>query len=295
MVLAVIGLGLIGGSMALDLRERGFAHKIIGVDKNTEHAARALELGLVDEIATFNKAVKLADMVLLAVPVSAAAKLVVDVLNLVDNQVVFDVGSTKLPIIEAAKAHPKRPNFVAAHPMAGTEFTGPDAAIRNLFDSKALILCDLENSGEWAVRKVKELFSVLKMRFIEMDAQSHDIHAAYVSHISHISSFALALTVLHKEKDEKNIFNMASGGFESTVRLAKSSAEMWTPIFTQNKKNVLEVLDTYINFLYDFKLAIFNDDKERLNFLMQKGNSIRDILEQKKTEMDKIFMDLQFS
>ncbi len=288
MTITIIGIGLIGGSLAKDLKKRGFAQQIFGVEKNLISAKRALELGLVDEIMEMEEAVKLSDIIVLSVPVSVAGKLSVQILDLVDNQIVFDVGSTKFPIVEAIKNHPKRANFVATHPMAGTEFTGPDAAISDLFDAKALILCDTNNSSERAIRQVKKIFDLLNMRIIEMDAQNHDVHAAYVSHISHISSFALALTVLHKEKDEKSIFNMASGGFESTVRLAKSSAEMWTPIFLQNKKNVLEVLDTYINFLYDFKLAIFNDDTERLNFLMNKGNTIREILDQKKKEAERM-------
>ena len=295
MKLAVIGLGLIGGSMALDLKKRGFTNWVIGVDNNNEHAKKALELGIVDEITDLKTAVKKSEVIALATPVSASNSLVIEILNLIDNQIVFDVGSTKEPIVTAVSTHSKRPYFVAAHPMAGTEFTGPEAAIHNLFDGKALILCDTENSSENAIKVVKNIFATLKMRFTEMDAKSHDVHAAYVSHISHISSFALALTVLHKEKDEKNIFNMASGGFRSTVRLAKSSAEMWTPIFSQNKKNVLEVLDTYINFLYDFKLAIFNEDEDRLNTLMQKGNTIRDILEEKKKEIDKLLVDLELS
>ncbi len=282
MIVSIIGLGLIGGSIAIDLRKRGFANSLLGMDANTEHAAKALELGLVDSIVDHYEQLRFSDIIILAVPVDAAIALLNNILPLLDNQLLIDVGSTKEPLINAVNGNEKRHLFLAAHPMAGTEFSGPQAAISGLFDQKAVIFCNAEETDTNLVYLADAMFAALKMRRIDMDAKSHDIHAAYVSHISHISSFALALSVLHKEKDERSIFEMASGGFASTVRLAKSSPDMWAPIFMQNRKNVLEVLDTYINYLYDFKLAIFNQDKERLLFLMNKANDIKPILNLKE-------------
>lgn len=282
MIISVVGLGLIGGSMAIDLKKRGFATSIMGMDANAEHAKTALELGIVDSLLDNLEQLRLSDIIILAVPVDVAVGLVKQILPILDNQLIIDVGSTKEPLVEAVKELPNRKLFLAAHPMAGTEFSGPTAAHSGLFDEKAVIFCNVEETEKNLVQLAANMFSVLKMRRIDMDAKSHDVHAAYVSHISHISSFALALSVLHKEKDEQSIFEMASGGFASTVRLAKSSPDMWTPIFMQNRKNVLEVLDTYINFLYDFKLAIFNQDKERLHFLMEKANDIKPILNLKE-------------
>jgi prephenate dehydrogenase len=265
--------------MALDLKKRGFAESVVGVDTNEKNAQRAMELGIVDEITGIEGAIKMVDVIILAVPVDATIELINKILPQINMQVLIDVGSTKEPIVKAANLHENRKQFVAAHPMAGTEFSGPDAAISGLFDDKAVILCEKEKSSEQALKLACDMFSILKMRQIEMNAQNHDVHAAYISHISHISSFALALSVLHKEKDEKSIFEMASGGFASTVRLAKSSPDMWAPIFLQNKKNVTEVLDTYINFLYEFKLALFNNDQGRLMDLMTMANKIRPILD----------------
>jgi len=282
MIVSIVGLGLIGGSMAIDLRKRGFASSVLGMDANPEHARKALEIGLVDSIVEHYEQLRFSDIIILAVPVDAAIALMQNILPLLDNQLLIDVGSTKEPLIDAVRGHDKRKLFLAAHPMAGTEFSGPQAAISGLFDDKAVIFCNSEDTDEGLVNLADAMFSSLQMRRIDMDAKSHDIHAAYVSHISHISSFALALSVLHKEKDERSIFEMASGGFASTVRLAKSSPDMWAPIFMQNRKNVLEVLDTYITYLYDFKLAIFNQDKERLLFLMKKANDIKPILSLKE-------------
>ena len=288
MIVTIIGLGLIGGSMALDLKKRGFASQILGVDSNKEHARRAEEIGFVDAIVDLKDAAKLSNVIILAVPVDASIQLINEILPQLDSQILIDVGSTKEPLINVANQHENRNLFLAAHPMAGTEFTGPDSAISGLFDNNAVIFCDVENSSTKAVSMAEKIFTTLNMRRIDMDAKSHDVHAAYVSHISHISSFALALSVLHKEKNEKNIFDMASGGFTSTVRLAKSSPAMWAPIFLQNKANVTEVLDTYINFLYDFKLALFNDDEKRLYELMNRANSIQPILQNKEEKLVEI-------
>jgi len=246
MILTIVGLGLMGGSAAIDLKKRGFADKIIGVDKDQINAKTAHHIGFVDEICELEEAVKKADMILLAIPINSAIKILPMVLDLIEDQIVADMCSTKSDLLERVKYHTKRKQFVATHPMAGTEFSGPWAAKSGLYDGKATIFCDTEDSDIRAVAKMKRLYECLNMRVIYMNSNNHDTHAAYVSHISHITSFALALTVLEKEKNEKNIFDLASGGFDSTVRLAKSSADMWAPIFYHNKNNVLAVLDTYL-------------------------------------------------
>jgi prephenate dehydrogenase len=200
------------------------------------------------------------------------------VLDLIDKQIVTDMCSTKATLLERVKYHPKRKQYVAGHPMAGTEFSGPWAAMSGMFDSKAAILCDTEDSDIRALAMVKRMYETLNMRVIYMNATNHDVHAAYVSHISHISSFALALTVLEKEKNEKHIFDLASGGFDSTVRLAKSSPDMWTPIFSQNKENVITVLNTYINNLQQFRDCIENDETEKVHALIKESNKIKRVL-----------------
>ncbi|MBI9066249.1 MAG: prephenate dehydrogenase [Salinivirgaceae bacterium] len=278
MIITIIGLGLMGGSVAIDLRKRGFADKIIGVDKDKINANAAHHIGFVDEVTDLESAVKQAELIILAVPVDAAIIVLPKVLDLIDNQVVTDICSTKETLLERVRYHSKRKQYVAAHPMAGTEFSGPWAAVSGLFDGKASILCDTEDSDIRAIAKVKRMYEVLNMRVIYMNSSNHDIHAAYVSHISHISSFALALTVLEKEKNEKHIFDLASGGFDSTVRLAKSSPDMWTPIFNHNKNNVVTVLDTYINHLKAFRDSIENDEIEKVHQLIEQANKIKRIV-----------------
>ncbi|PCH67868.1 MAG: prephenate dehydrogenase [Bacteroidales bacterium] len=282
MILSVIGLGLIGGSIALDLKKRGFADKVIGVDNNTLNAYAAKKLGLVDEVQDLNTAVCSSDLVILAIPVDACLKALPNIMDLIDHQIVTDLGSTKEQLIESIANHPKRNQFVPAHPMAGTEFSGPQAAHSGLFDGKCSIICNPEDSDKKAVKLITEMFHCLKMRCVFMDAEVHDRQTAYVSHLSHISAFALSLTVLHKEKSEKHIFELASGGFDSTVRLAKSSAEMWTPIFKQNKKNIGKVLQKYINTLQQFKDLIEEDDLNGVNDLIFEANDIRRVLDQKE-------------
>jgi prephenate dehydrogenase len=277
MKIAIIGLGLIGGSLAIALRESGFATELLGVEAHPDNAARALALGLVDKIVPFS-GVASADIVIVATPVNALVSLLPKVLDLIDNQIVMEVGSTKKPIVEAVRSHPNRANFIATHPMAGTEFSGPDAAISGLFVGKACVLCDVEDSSEQAHDTAKALFSALKMRIVYLDADSHDVHTAYVSHISHISSFALALTVLEKERDENQIFELASGGFESTVRLAKSNPATWIPIFEQNRDNVLDVLDEHIAVLSQFRTLLIKRNFEDFHAMIERANDIRRIL-----------------
>lgn len=278
MQVGIIGIGLIGGSMAIDLKKRKFADKIVGVESDHLHAAAAKEIGLVDEMVDLDECIRDSDIIVVATPVSAAVRLIPEILDQVDRQVVTDVCSTKQRINELVHYHPNRKNFVAAHPMAGTEYSGPWAALPGLFDGRAGILCNAEDSDIRAVELIKSMYDCLNMRIIYMRAAHHDVHTAYVSHISHISSFALALTVLEKEKNEKNIFDLASGGFSSTVRLAKSNADMWTPIFFQNKENVLTVLDTYIEKLQEFKTLIAEFDETGMRELIAKANKIKRII-----------------
>ena len=278
MKIVVIGLGLIGGSVAKDLKSRIFADTIFGVDNNPVNAQLALDLKIVDEIVTLDEGIEKSDFIIIATPVNATISILPHILDKISNQIVTDLGSTKEKIVDSIKKHPKRKNFVASHPMAGTEFSGPAAAISGLFDGKTAILCDIENNHEHAVSLVKYMYNTLNMNIIEMSASSHDVHVAYVSHISHISSFALALTVMDIEEDEKNIFNLASGGFESTVRLAKSSADMWSPIFVQNNKNILTALNNYIDKLQELKILIKNHNINEIHNIIVKANRIGEIL-----------------
>jgi len=278
MTVTIIGIGLIGGSMAIDLKKRGFADKIIAVDTDKLHAETAKKIGLADETSDLTEGIQKADFIIVATPVDATHKLLAQILDTVSNQTVIDVCSTKHGICELIKNHPKRKNFVASHPMAGTEYSGPWAAISHLFDGKSTIICNKEESSEKALKDTEDLYGALNMRIIHMEAKAHDVHAAYVSHISHISSFALALTVLEKEKNEKHIFNMAGGGFRSTVRLAKSSSDMWTPIFSQNKTNVIDVIDTYIEKLQAFKQGILSGNNSEINDLIKDANKIKRII-----------------
>ena len=283
MKVGIIGLGLIGGSIAVDLRRRGHAREILGVEADQVNAAAALKIGLVDKVTDLDECLSESDMVVLAVPVGAAVRLLPQILDSFNaagsvEKIVIDVCSTKENLARCVRYHPCRRQYVATHPMAGTEYSGPWAAMSGLFDGHACIICDAEESAPNAVRRVEELYDVLNMRMIYMSSSSHDVHAAYVSHISHVSSFALALTVLDKEKDEKHIFDLASGGFSSTVRLAKSSSEMWTPILSQNRENVLHVMDTYIEKMNAFRQAIADGDEDAVRGLIEEANRIRRII-----------------
>lgn len=283
MKVGIIGLGLIGGSMAIDLKRRGFAEEVIGVEADPVNAAAAQKIGLVDRIARWEECVDESDVTILAVPVGTAVKLLPQVLDRFgaagdETKVVIDVCSTKEHLSRCVKYHPQRRQYVASHPMAGTEYSGPWAAMPGLYDGHACIICDVEESFPKAVRTVERLYDALNMRMIYMNSSSHDVHTAYVSHISHVTSFALALTVLDKERDEKHIFDLASGGFSSTVRLAKSSPDMWTPILSQNRDNVLQVMDTYIEKMLSFRNAIEDGDEEKVRELIEEANKIRRII-----------------
>ena len=278
MVVSIIGLGLIGGSIAKDLMNGQLFSSVIGVDNNPDHAKIALEKKLVNEINDLNEAIKISDLIILAVPVDAAEKLVIKILDSKYNPVVMDVGSTKSNILDVVKSHPNRSNFVATHPMSGTEYSGPDAAINNLFKDKLAIICEAEGSNEEALAVVKSVYQQLGSIIKYMNPLEHDASAAYVSHISHISSFALALTVLETEKNKDNIRLMASGGFRTTVRLANSNQQTWAPIFLENKENVIEVLTGFIDHMNRFKNAIENDNRNELNTMMREANRVKDII-----------------
>ena len=280
MRVTVIGLGLIGGSFALALRSKGIATELIGVESSPQHAAKALELGIVDSVQPLQQAIEGADLIAIAVPVDAIPQIAVKILNRVTpNQIVIDMGSTKGELCEIISQHPARNRFVATHPMWGTEFSGPEAATVDSFAGRNVVICQKELSDSAAVEKVETIYRQLGMGILEMDAEQHDLHAAYVSHISHITSFILSTTVLEKEREEEAIFNLAGGGFDSTVRLAKSSAETWIPIFMQNKYNILDVLREYIHQLNLFRKALEKDDIAALRETISRANNIRKILE----------------
>jgi prephenate dehydrogenase len=280
MTIAVIGIGLIGGSLMVDLRKRGFADKIIGVDTNTTHRNIALLAGLVDEIDDLENAIAKSDLIVLSTPVNTNCILISLILDKIagTSKIVTDMGSTKGSIANASRNHPGRGRYVAVHPMAGTEYSGPLAAIGKLFDYKTAIICDKELSDNDALDKVEKMLDLLNMRKVYMNSSDHDVHVAYISHISHITSFSLALCVLEKEQEEQNILTLAGGGFESTVRLAKSNGETWAPIFLENSDYILEVMDTYIEKMNSFRKMISDRDLKGLKELMEEANKIRKIL-----------------
>ncbi|MBP2833730.1 prephenate dehydrogenase [Aquimarina sp. U1-2] len=274
----IIGVGLIGGSLAIDIKAAFDEVCIYGIDQNEQHLNKALELGVIDHKASLKES-KNADIVIIAIPVDATVRLISEVLDIVpDDCLVFDVGSTKQKLCEAVSTHSKRRNYLAAHPIAGTEFSGPEAAVANLYRGKTNIICEVEKTAFKLQERGMEVFSRLGMRIRYMDAISHDKHIAYVSHLSHISSFMLGKTVIEKEKNERDIFDMAGSGFASTVRLAKSSPAMWTPIFMHNKENVIETLQEYIANLTQFKELIEKDNFKKVYKEMENTNHIKSIL-----------------
>lgn len=280
MKLSIVGLGLIGGSMAIDLKAAGFAHTIVGVDTNADHCEKAKLLGLVDSTESFHEACTTSDVIVIATPVHSIFKLLPLALDLMkEGAVITDVGSTKKQISEKVKTHPKRNQYVPSHPMAGTEYSGPEAALKGLFKGKAAVICDEHLSLPPAALTVRKLYETLEMRIIAMESEAHDLHAAYVSHLSHITSFVLANTVLDKEKDVDAIFNLASGGFESTVRLAKSSPDMWTPIFEQNTDFIAEALGAYIDRLRRFHDSLKSGDFKKTRAYIEQANEIKRVLE----------------
>lgn len=279
MKICVVGLGLLGGSFSLGLRALNGDYHVIGVDKDEEHARQALDLGIADELAGFEEGVSQCDVVVLATPVDELVKQARASLDIIrEDAVVFDLGSTKSQICAAVAGHPRRGRFLAAHPIAGTEDSGPRAAFAELLPGKMIILCDHDLTDNSALESVVDLLQKLEMRVEHMPSAAHDMHIAYVSHLSHISSFALGATVLEKEKNENNIFIMAGSGFDSTVRLAKSSPDMWTPIFEQNRENISEAIGKYIEQLQAFKQMLDSDNGKAMHRFMKETNDIRRVL-----------------
>lgn len=279
---SIVGLGLIGGSFALALKKTGLAENIIGIDTNINHQIEALELGIVNEIDNLKEAVLRSDLVVLAIPINAAQQFLPEILDYIpEESIVMDMGSTKAGICEIVKYHPNRKNFVATHPIAGTENSGPSAAFAELFLNKVSIICDPELSAPSAVKKVKKIYQNLWTNVSTMSSEAHDKHIAFVSHLSHITSFALGQTVLNIEKDEKAIFDMAGSGFESTVRLAKSSPDMWTPIFIQNRENLLNAIDAYEEQIKNMRRMIEDANPENIHQYLSNTNDIRRILNKK--------------
>lgn len=278
-IITIVGVGLISGSFALAMKEKGFARKVIGVSRTEASLMKAKELGIIDEALPLEEAVTQSDLIYVAIPVDVTLSVMDKIMNLVTaKQIVADAGSTKFALCDALANHPMRKRFVATHPMWGTEYSGPEAAVRGAFEGRACVICEKELSDVAVLDIVENIYRVFGMHIIYMDAHSHDIHAAYVSHISHITSFALANTVLEKEKEEDTIFELAGGGFESTVRLAKSNPAMWAPIFMQNRENVLDVLNEHISQLRKFKASLEKENLPYLIELMENANKIKRIL-----------------
>lgn len=277
--ITIVGVGLISGSFSLILKDKGMARHVIGVSKTEASIKKALELGIIDEALPLEEAVKKSELIYVAIPVDATIPVILRIMDLVtDKQIVVDAGSTKHALCQALANHPMRSRFVASHPMWGTEYSGPEAAVREAFTGRTCVICEKEKSDKEAVETVENVYRELGMRVTYMDADNHDMHAAYVSHISHITSFALANTVLEKEREESAIFELAGGGFESTVRLAKSSPEMWLPIFKQNREHVLDVLNEHITQLRKFKSCFEKENYDYLQELMENANKINRII-----------------
>ncbi len=279
MIVGIIGIGLIGGSLAISLKESGLATRVIGMDASQANLDKAVRRRLIDDDLPIEAGIRLVDVLVLATPMDAMLTLLPEILDVLrKDQTLVDVGSTKEALLEGVKDHPNRGRFVACHPMAGTEFSGPEAAIPHLFEGKTCVIVDAEDSDPDAVDAAKRVFGGVGMRFTHLDRSAHDLHCAYVSHISHIASFALALTVLEKEKDEQRIFELASSGFSSTVRLAKSSPDMWVPIFRQNRDHVLDVLDEHIEQLSRFRTQLIKRDFDGFYERIRRANQIEKIL-----------------
>jgi prephenate dehydrogenase len=276
----IVGVGLIGGSFSLALKDHGLVNKVIGVSRSGVTARKALELGIIDEVLPLDEAVKQSDLIYVAIPVDVTLPVMKTILDLLTpQQIAADAGSTKDALCKFVSDHPNRGRFVATHPMWGTEYSGPEAAVHDAFRGRTCVICEREKSDPDALTMVETIYTLLGMSLVNMEAESHDVHAAYVSHISHITSFALANTVLEKEREEDAIFELAGGGFESTVRLAKSSPAMWGPIFMQNRENVLDVLNEHIMQLRKFKSCLEKENVAYLWELMENANKIRRIIE----------------
>jgi prephenate dehydrogenase len=279
MQIGIIGLGLIGGSIALDLKDQ-LGVKVYGYDNSETHRKSALKLGLVHGIREEKELLESSDVIICAVPVHILEDKLIELLDQSkEDQIIIDTGSTKKNICEKLNDHIHRSRFVAAHPLAGTENSGPTAAHKGLFKNKKNIICDSEKSSEYAVEICKKIFKSFGMDSYELNSEEHDKHLAYVSHLSHVSAFMLGLTVLDLEKDEKQIAQLASTGFASTARLAKSSPETWGAIFDKNSKYVCEALEQYIEYLNKFLKLLKDNNKQSTIELMKEANEVRRILD----------------
>jgi prephenate dehydrogenase len=279
MTIGIIGTGMMGGSFAWLISEKQRGWNIIGYDNSAENAEKAIEIGFIDESVSLAEVATRSDLIIITIPVNHIVRLLPQVLDMITNkQVVMDIGSTKEQIVNAVKDHPRRKRFVATHPMWGTEYSGPENAVKGAFKGRVAVICNKNESDPDAVEMAESIYDLVPMQKVYMEAHEHDIHAAYVSHISHIASYALALTVLEKEREEDKIFLLAGGGFESTVRLAKSNPAMWVPIFMQNKENVLDVLNEHISQLRKFKACLEKENFEYLQELIEGANKIKKII-----------------
>lgn len=275
-----VGTGLIGGSFSLAMKQKGLLSEGAGFSRNSANLDRSIELGIIDrKFENLEEGIEWTDWIILSVPVDAIGRMLPELLDkLRDNQVVIDFGSTKKKICDAVKTHPKRKQFIAAHPVAGTEYSGPDAAFAELFNEKLMIFCDREDSDPQAIGKLENICDEIGMQLEYMSSGSHDTHFAYISHLSHVTSFALSNAILEKEKDGDILLELAGSGFASTVRLAKSSPEMWTPIFLENKEKVLEAVKKYSEKVDIFRKMLENDDREGLNRFLEEGRGIKRVI-----------------
>lgn len=271
---AIIGLGLMGGSLALGLQKLNFITKVIGYDHNPEHNKTALQLGLVEDVVSFEEVLQ-ADVIFLAIPVNGIIRVLEDLKGVDKDTTIIDLGSTKEKIIEAVPQEIRK-NFVAAHPMTGTENFGPQAAVEGLYEDKVVVLCDLEDSGEKQQQVARKIFKALQMKKYFMKAREHDRHAAFISHMPHAISYSLANTVMRQE-NKHNILALAAGGFRSMSRLAKSSPNMWEDIFKQNKSNILEAIELFEKELSCMKDAIEKEEWDAVHKEMSDGNKLYDI------------------
>lgn len=279
MTVGIIGTGMMGGSFAWLISAHQPSWNIIGHDASAEHGEKALEAGFIDEAVSLDELVLRSDLIIITIPVTSIVRLLPNLLDRVKaHQVVMDIGSTKAAICQSVAGHANRGRFVATHPMWGTEYSGPEHAVKGAFKNRSVVICNKEQSAPDAIALAEQIYDMVPMHKVYMEAEEHDVHAAYVSHISHIASYALALTVLEKEKAEDAIFELAGGGFESTVRLAKSHSSMWVPIFMQNRENVLDVLNEHIAQLKKFKACLEKENFSYLEELIQGANSIRRII-----------------
>ncbi len=276
MNIAIIGLGLMGGSLALSLKRLDFVTSVVGSDHNEQHQKDAKRLNLVDTIVDFNET-KNYDVIFLAIPVNGIIKVIQNLIGVNENTTIIDLGSTKEVIISSVPPA-LRKNFVAAHPMTGTENNGPHAAIEGLYENKVVVLCDLEDSGEHQAAIARKIFKALKMKKFFMKAKEHDRHAAFISHMPHAISYSLANTVMQQE-NKRNILALAAGGFRSMSRLAKSSPFMWEDVFKQNKSNILEAIEVFEHELASLKEGILNEDWEKVHKKMADGNKLYDIFD----------------